>query len=195
MRPMRRAEREVTEEAHIREILEGCETLRLGLWDGEEVYVVPVSYGYLYEEGRCTLYFHGSAQGRKAEVLARGGNVGFELDRGAELVTAEVACGHSTRYQSVVGSGEAQRLVTRRRSAWPCGRSCGTTRARKPGTSLTPPWKRPPSGPSVPTGLPPRNGDKRNIGAAHRGGPFLFAVKIAAPCFPVALGAGICYNK
>ena len=71
MRPMRRAEREVTEEAHIREILEGCETLRLGLWDGDEVYVVPVSYGYLYEEGRCTLYFHGSAQGRKAEVLAR----------------------------------------------------------------------------------------------------------------------------
>ena len=111
MRPMRRAEREVTEEAHIREILEGCETLRLGLWDGEEVYVVPVSYGYLYEEGRCTLYFHGSAQGRKAEILARGGNVGFELDRGAELVTAEVACGHSTRYQSIVGSGEAQRLV------------------------------------------------------------------------------------
>ena len=111
MRPMRRAEREVTEEAHIREILEGCETLRLGLWDGEEVYVVPVSYGYLYEEGRCTLYFHGSTQGRKAEVVARGGNVGFELDRGAELVTAEVACGHSTRYQSIVGSGEAQRLV------------------------------------------------------------------------------------
>ena len=73
MRPMRRVEREVTEETHIREILEGCETLRLGLWDGEEVYVVPVSYGYLYEEGRCTLYFHGSAQGRKAEVLARGG--------------------------------------------------------------------------------------------------------------------------
>lgn len=111
MRPMRRAEREVTEETHIREILEGCETLRLGLWDGEEVYVVPVSYGYLYEEGRCTLYFHGSAQGRKVEVLARGGNVGFELDRGAELVAAEVACGHSTRYQSIVGSGEAQRLV------------------------------------------------------------------------------------
>ena len=55
MRPMRRVEREVTEETHIREILEGCETLRLGLWDGEEVYVVPVSYGYLYEEGRCTL--------------------------------------------------------------------------------------------------------------------------------------------
>ena len=73
--------------------------------------MVPVSYGYLYEEGRCTLYFHGSAQGRKAEVLARGGNVGFELDRGAELVPAEVACGHSTRYQSIVGSGEAQRLV------------------------------------------------------------------------------------
>ena len=111
MRPMRRAEREVTEEDHIREILEGCEVLHLGLWDGEEVYVVPVSYGYLYEEGRCTLYFHGSAQGRKVEVLAWGGNVGFELDRGAELVAAEVACGHSTRYQSIVGSGEAQRLV------------------------------------------------------------------------------------
>ena len=112
MRPMRRSEREVTDRERIREILEGCESLRLGLWDGEEVYVVPVSYGYLYdEEGRCTLYFHGSAQGRKAEVLARGGKVGFEMDRGVELVTASVACGHSTRYQSIVGSGEAQRLV------------------------------------------------------------------------------------
>ena len=111
MRPMRRAEREVTDPEQIRAILEGCDRFRLGLWDGEEVYVVPLSYGYHYEEGCCTFYFHGSAQGRKAEALARGGNVGFELDRGVELVTAEVACGHSTRYQSIVGSGEVKRLM------------------------------------------------------------------------------------
>ena len=32
-------------------------------------------------------------------------------------------------------------------------------------------------------------------GAVLMGGPFRFTAKMAAPCFPVALGTGICYNK
>lgn len=32
-------------------------------------------------------------------------------------------------------------------------------------------------------------------GPPFAGGPFRFAVKMVAPCFTVALGIGICYNK
>lgn len=43
---MRRAERNVTDPARIAEILNKCDCCRVGFWDGEEVYLVPMSFGW-----------------------------------------------------------------------------------------------------------------------------------------------------
>lgn len=42
---MRRKDREITEPAKIREIIEASHCCRLGFFDGKEVYIVPLSFG------------------------------------------------------------------------------------------------------------------------------------------------------
>ena len=46
MRKMRLSKREITDMNTIREILEECDVVRLGLRDNEGMFIVPVNYGY-----------------------------------------------------------------------------------------------------------------------------------------------------
>lgn len=102
---MRRSDREITESGRIDEIIRSCHCCRLGFCDGKDVYIVPLSFGYRSECGKRSFYFHSAAEGRKIGLIARNGRVGFELDTGYALNRAETACGHSARFQSVIGSG------------------------------------------------------------------------------------------
>ena len=52
MRPMRRQDRAVTDPEKISAVIGGCQVLRLGLQDGKGVYVVPVNFGHVLENGR-----------------------------------------------------------------------------------------------------------------------------------------------
>ena len=71
MRPMRRTDRQVADEAGIRAILDRCQICRLALWDEEGPYIVPMSYGYRWDEGGLKLYFHCAGEGRKLDALRR----------------------------------------------------------------------------------------------------------------------------
>ena len=51
MTEMRRKDRRVTDEALIDSILKECGVVRIGLYDEDRIYVVPVNYGYTYEDG------------------------------------------------------------------------------------------------------------------------------------------------
>lgn len=105
---MRRTDRAVTDQERVRQLLEECRVCRLGLWDGREVYIVPMNYGYTFESGRLTLYFHCAQEGRRMEILAQRPAVSFELDRcGAYTGEGDVACTYSCRYQSLMGTGTA----------------------------------------------------------------------------------------
>lgn len=108
MRAMRRSDRQVTDPAVIREIVAGCEVMRVAFNDPEEgdIYVVPVNFGFTEEDGEYTLYFHGAKAGRKADLGRKGGIVGFEMDRGYELRRDENPCDHTCMFESVIGSGE-----------------------------------------------------------------------------------------
>ena len=46
MREMRLAKREITDPEVLKEIVEECDTVRLGLTDAEGMFIVPVNYGY-----------------------------------------------------------------------------------------------------------------------------------------------------
>ncbi len=76
---------------------------RLAMADGDQPYVVPVSFGY---DGR-SLYFHGRAAGKKIEMLKRNSRVCFEFDVDVEIVPKEKACGWGLKYRSVIGTGRA----------------------------------------------------------------------------------------
>ena len=66
---MRRKDREVTDPAAIRQILDSAKVMYMGLSDLGEPYVVPLNYGYTLENGILTLYFHSAPAGRKMESL------------------------------------------------------------------------------------------------------------------------------
>ena len=105
MRPMRRKERQVTDPARIREILADCKICHLGIQDGKKVYVVPLNFGLLEEDGKYLFYFHCANEGRKLDLIRENPSVGFELDRGFELVTGQHAIHCTSKYQSVIGEG------------------------------------------------------------------------------------------
>ncbi|MDO4261305.1 MAG: pyridoxamine 5'-phosphate oxidase family protein [Eubacteriales bacterium] len=105
---MRRKDREITDRKHMLEVLEGCDCCRIGLSDGDGVYIVPLNFGYEEQDGRLTLYFHGAQEGKKLELMAENPSVGFELDRKHELVEGAEACAYSYRYQSIIGKGRLE---------------------------------------------------------------------------------------
>lgn len=105
MRPMRRAERQIPDEAGIRAILERCRVCRLALWDEEGPYIVPMSYGYRWDEGGLKLYFHCAGEGRKLDALRRDPRAAFEMDADYEVIGAESACGYTCAFRSITGAG------------------------------------------------------------------------------------------
>lgn len=48
-----------------REIIEGCDCLRLGLCDDEGMYIVPLNFGAVCEAGQWYFYCHGASGGKK----------------------------------------------------------------------------------------------------------------------------------
>ncbi len=103
---MRRKDREVTDPQRIEEIISACHCCRLGFCDDGEVYIVPLNFGYVRrEDGGYNFYFHSAKEGRKVDLAACLGRVGFEMDTGYVLHESPVACDFSAAYQSVIGTG------------------------------------------------------------------------------------------
>lgn len=104
---MTRRERQVTDEEHIRHILQSAKILHLGMVDGEKPYVVPMNYGYILENGKLTLYLHGARRGRKLDVLRLNPKVFFEMECDVQPFTDAVACKYGMAYSSLMGEGKA----------------------------------------------------------------------------------------
>lgn len=105
---MTRREREVTDINEILSILDKCKVLHLGMVDGNEPYVVPMNYGYLYEDGVLTLYLHGAKRGRKIDLMQKNPKVFFEMDCDITPFEGEIACQYGITYASVMGKGIAE---------------------------------------------------------------------------------------
>ena len=107
---MRRKDRQVNGEEALREILDACQVVRIAMQDEEGLYIVPMNFGYDYENGKLALYVHSAREGRKVSAFRRNGQIAFEMDCGHELVEGNQACQYSYRYKSIVGNGEIVEL-------------------------------------------------------------------------------------
>lgn len=106
-RPMRKAEREITEAAELGKILARAKILFLALHDDPAPYVVPLCFAY--EDS--AVWFHCAREGTKLELLRRDPRVGFSAVADARIVAGQAACDFSAIGSSVVGRGIA-RIVT-----------------------------------------------------------------------------------
>ena len=104
-KPMRRKDREITDMKEILKIIGKCEVCRLALFDEEHPYIIPLNFGFSYEDERLKLYFHGAKEGKKLDLIKRNPKAAFEMDCSHELVTGPEACDYSMNYESVCGNG------------------------------------------------------------------------------------------
>lgn len=107
MNGMTRRERQVTDIDEILKILDNSKVLHLGLVDGDEPYVVPMNYGYTYENEKLTIWLHCARQGRKLDVMRVNPKVFFEMEYGITPFEGEVACKYGITYSSLMGRGVA----------------------------------------------------------------------------------------
>ena len=105
---MRKANREITEFSELLALLEKCDTIRLGMVDEGEAYIVPVSFGYEARDGRISVYFHGAVAGRKFELLKTRPRVCVEADVCNGFV--ENGGGVTCDFESLIGWGNAELL-------------------------------------------------------------------------------------
>ena len=102
---MRRNDREITDNSVIEAFIAKEQIIRIAFCDNGDIYIVPVNYGYINENGNYSFYFHGAKAGRKYELSKTSPKVGFEIDGNYELLKADIACNFSAKFQSVIGTG------------------------------------------------------------------------------------------
>lgn len=108
---MRRKDREIKDFAVIRQIIDKCEVLRIGLADDDLFpYIVPVNFAYTIDGGQICFYIHGAMAGRKYELMRRNGVCSFEMDCDHELVVKEEEREATMHYKSVMGRAKLEFL-------------------------------------------------------------------------------------
>lgn len=63
---MRKSNREITDLSEIADIVRNTDTIRLGINDEKFPYVVPVSFGFDFINGKFTFFFHGAKDGKNS---------------------------------------------------------------------------------------------------------------------------------
>ena len=112
-RMMRRADREVTNPEQIAAIVAACDIVEVAYADAEGLTIVPLNFGFDYDEatGKLTLWFHSAPRGRKLDAIraAAGGQlpVAFTMQTDCEVVAGRTVCNWGEVFKSIVGNGEA----------------------------------------------------------------------------------------
>ena len=99
---MRRHDKEISTRREIDEIIRAALVCRIAFANGDEPYVVPISFGY---DGKA-LFIHTAKRGRKIEFIENNSRVCFELEANVALKTDEGdACQWTFEFESVIGYG------------------------------------------------------------------------------------------
>ncbi len=98
---MRRKDKEVKTFDTILDIITKSNIIRIAINDGEYPYIIPFNYGY-YEN---SFFIHSAKKGKKIDLLKINNKVGFEIDFLNQIITHEISCEWTTKYQSIIGSG------------------------------------------------------------------------------------------
>ncbi|MCL1816343.1 MAG: pyridoxamine 5'-phosphate oxidase family protein [Clostridiales bacterium] len=103
---MRRKDREITKKEQLLSIVNNCKVCRLGLAVADKPYIVPLNFGYIWEENESLkLYFHSAKEGLKLDMLAKNNLACFEMDGGHKLIRKENPGDFSYAYYSIIGWG------------------------------------------------------------------------------------------
>jgi nitroimidazol reductase NimA-like FMN-containing flavoprotein (pyridoxamine 5'-phosphate oxidase superfamily) len=101
---MRRTERKIEDPKIINKILSESIICRVGLFDEEYPYVIPLNYGYKNN----ALYIHCATGGKKIDLIRKNNKACFEIEDSYKILEDEVSCKWTTKYRSVIGNGKIE---------------------------------------------------------------------------------------
>lgn len=106
---MRRQDRQLTDAADLKAILEKSDTLSLAMQDDEYPYLVQLHYGTEWDgEGPIVLYAHSAKEGHKLDCLAKDPHIVVFIHNSVELIEAEVPCAYGSKFESLFGRGTGE---------------------------------------------------------------------------------------
>lgn len=105
---MRRKDREVNDSEAIDDIIAHCHCCRLGFCEDGRVYIVPLNFGHVIEDGQRILFFHGAHEGRKMDLIRNSGYAAFEMDTEYLLHEGQSACDYTAGFKSIFGEGRIE---------------------------------------------------------------------------------------
>jgi len=106
---VRRQDKAISSREEIDRIIRSALVCRIAFADGDEPYMVPLSFGY---DGDA-VYIHTAKTGRKLDFIDANNRVCFELEANVSLQTDEGdACKWTFAFESVIGYGTITELTT-----------------------------------------------------------------------------------
>lgn len=117
---MRRKDREITDNAVIEQILKEGSVMHIALNNGTYPYILPVNYGYKFNDGKIQLFFHSSKEGCKHSVIKNDCHATFEIECETELIppASEEPCTASYAYASIIGQGIIEAVPEREKEEY-----------------------------------------------------------------------------
>jgi nitroimidazol reductase NimA-like FMN-containing flavoprotein (pyridoxamine 5'-phosphate oxidase superfamily) len=103
---MRRQDREITDINEKINVIKKCKICRIGLSENNMPYIIPLNYGYSFENDTLTLFFHSALEGKKFDIIKNNHNACFEIDCDTKLIEAEKACNYGYAFRSIIGFGK-----------------------------------------------------------------------------------------
>lgn len=105
---MRQKNRQITEKEILCGILDMIDTIHIGINDSPYPYVVPVNFGYEFDEN-LVFYFHCAKIGYKTDLIEKDPNVCVTLSAFSNFPDRSYK-GHIHDYRSVMAFGQAKEI-------------------------------------------------------------------------------------
>ena len=111
---MRRKDREVTDFETIRQIIDSCEVIRIGLSDPDDPqypYIVPLNFGYtIDDQNEIHFFIHGARAGRKFDLMQKVHACSFQMECNTFIELVPQAKDVTMRYQCIMGKADISLL-------------------------------------------------------------------------------------
>ena len=107
---MYHADREIRDKEIIKAILDMCDVINIGFFDDEYPYVLPVNFGYEYEEN-LVFYMHHAVEGYKNKLIENNPKVCVSTHKFMDKIYNDYDKS-SHDYRSVMAFGEIE-IITR----------------------------------------------------------------------------------
>ena len=105
---MKKNDKSVKDMDEIKNIVSQCQVVKVAMCEDNTPYLVPLIYGYEFNEDELILYCHCSNEGKKLDILDKNPNVFIEIDNEHNIIEGNTPCECGFEYFSIMSTGKVE---------------------------------------------------------------------------------------